>query len=283
MNKILLSSIIVVVILILVQSDVNKVEGTETTQASSQSLTINNLQEAINYSGKTRMLSMRTANQYGFQVCEKMDDERKEEAKKHLAQAQKMMNDIYAALLVYPTIADQEKLKKVVEDGLEVWRRMEKMLTIQPTIAGFQDIIALSDTLLGKNEAIVKALEEQSSGAKGKLVNIAGRQRMYSMKLARDYLAVSMGIDKEHRMELMLETADKFENAMHVMKDATDNTDKIKGTLKSISRMEWRVAYKSVNEFVKSKGVKYDVVMMFLYCERLLEKTNRLTGLYASL
>jgi hypothetical protein len=286
MKRVLLTSVIGVLALLQAQNCTGKTEEKEAihniAQTGSKSLAINNLQEAINYSGKTRMLSQRIANQYGFQVSEKMDAERKQDAKEKLTQAQKLMNDIYSALLAFAPIASQAELKEVVETGQEAWRQMEKKLARQPTKAGFVDILSLSDTLLSRNEAMTQKLTKQSSGSKGGLVNIAGRQRMYSMKLARDYLAASMNIDKANRMELMLETANNFESAIQVMKSASDNTNEIKGMLKSISMMEWRKVYQSVNECVKNKGTTFNVVMMFLYCERLLQKADRLTSLYTT-
>ena len=103
---------------------------------------------------------------------------------------------------------------------------------------------------------------------------------MYSMKLSRDYLAASMGVDKEHRMGLMLETVNVFDSAMLALEGASNNTADIKGLIKSITKMQWRKVYQIVSECIKDNGTKLNLFVMINFCETLLEKTGRLTMLY---
>jgi len=126
----------------------------------------------------------------------------------------------------------------------------------------------MSDKLLNRNDTMAKLIELHASDHQSKFIYIAGRQRMYSMKLSRDYLASRMGVDKEHRMSLMLETVYVFDSAMLALEGASNNTADIKGLIKSITKMQWRKVYQIVNECIKDNG------------ETLLEKTDRLTMLY---
>jgi hypothetical protein len=114
------------------------------------------------------------------------------------------------------------------------------------------------------------------------IINMAVRQQMYAMKLARDYLAASMDIDKEYRIDLMLDAAVEFESAMLMMEGATENTTKINGLIRSITRMEWGKVYETATECIESNGTKFHVPIMVKFSDTLLGKTERLAGLYVA-
>ncbi len=248
-------------------------------------LNLNNMKEAINYSTKTSMLSMRMANLYGIQVLQDYPAEKKQIAKRQLKDAMRTTNDIYKALLTFAPVANQPKLKQKVKMSQDYWFQLEKKLSKKPKKRRmkkkqFLKVLAMSDKLLNRNDTMAKLIELHASDHQSKFINIAGRQRMYSMKLSRDYLAARMGVDKEHRIGVMLETVNVFDSAMLALEGASNNTADIKGLIKSITKMQWRKVYQIVNECIKDNGTKLNLFVMINFCETLLEKTDRLTMLY---
>jgi hypothetical protein len=249
---------------------------------SAQAKTIETTEQAINSSGKTRMLSMKIAKLYGIQVLKNYPAGKKRLAQKELGKAKRTMNEIYKTLLTYPPIKSNEELVEIVKAAQSSWYQLEKMLSIPPSKTGFLDVLDISDTLLDDNEMMTSYVESLSPIPISEIINMAGRQQMYSQKLARDYLAASMGVDKEYRIDLMLDAAVEFECAMLMMEGVTENTAKIKGLIKSISRMEWRKVYETATECIESNGTKFNVVIMIKFCDTLLDKANRLTSLYVA-
>ena len=243
-------------------------------------LNLNNMKEAINYSSKTSMLSMRMANLYGIQVLQDYPAEKKQIAKRQLKDAMRTTNDIYKALLTFAPVANQPKLKQKVKMSQDYWLQLEKKLSKKPKKRRILKVLAMSDKLLNRNDTMAKLIELHASDHQSKFINIAGRQRMYSMKLSRDYLAARMGVDKEYRMSLMLETVNVFDSAMLALEGASNNTADIKGLIKSITKMQWRKVYQMVNECIKDNDTKLNLFVMINFCETLLEKTDRLTMLY---
>jgi hypothetical protein len=248
-------------------------------------LHLNNMKEAINYSTKTSMLSMRMANLYGIQVLQGYPAEKKQIAKKQLKDAMRTTNDIYKALLTFAPVENQPKLKQKVKMSQDYWFQLEKKLSKKPKKRKmkkkqFLKVLAMSDKLLNRNDTMAKLIELHASDHQSKFITIAGRQRMYSMKLSRDYLAARMGVDKEHRMSLMLETVNVFDSAMLALEGASNNTADINGLIKSITKMQWRKVYQIVNECIKDNGSTLNLFVMINFCEVLLEKTDRLTMLY---
>ncbi len=245
-----------------------------------QGATMNNVGDAINSSGKTRMLAMKMANLYGVQVAKEYPVEKKRLAQRNLITAKKNMNEIYTALLAYPHVSNKSRIVEAVKTAQSSWNRMEKVLSVPPSKTGLLDVLDASDRLLDDNETMTKHVESLSLVVLSDIINTAGRQRMYSQKLARDYVAASLGVDKEFRIDAMLDSAIEFESAMLKMEGATENTAKIKGLIKSITKMEWRKAYETATKCIESNGTEFNVAMMIKFCDTLLDKTNRLTGLY---
>ncbi|MCP5007406.1 MAG: hypothetical protein GY941_26240 [Planctomycetes bacterium] len=254
-------------------------ELTKTPQA--QNLTISSINEAIYYSAKTEMLSMLMAKLYGVQVLKDFPNESKRLAKRHLNDAKRMMNEIYMAFFVFPPVINQPELEQTIRTAQTYWIQLEKVLLKPPSKTGFLDVLDISDNLLDKNDIISKYLENIAPHPQSKLINMAGKLQMYTMKLVRDYLAASMGIEKQYRVELLLDAAIEFQDAMLTIEDASENTAKIKGLIKSITKMEWRIVYKTVTECIESNGTKFNILLMIDFCDKLLEKTKRLTNLYA--
>ncbi|MHC4267544.1 MAG: hypothetical protein ACYSTS_03675 [Planctomycetota bacterium] len=234
----------------------------------------------INISSATSVMTMKMAKLYGIQALKDYSIEKKQLAQKDLSAAKSTMSKIYKTLLAYSPIAGNKKLVEVVKAAQSSWYQMEKMLSVPPSSAGFLNVLDISDRLLDDNEMMTSYVESFLPVHIAEIINNSGRLRMYAQKLARDYLAASIGVDKEYRVALMLDSAIEFESAMLMMEGVTENTAKIKDLIKSITEIEWRKVYEAATICIESDGTKFNISMMMEFCDTLLEKTNRLTKLY---
>ncbi len=242
--------------------------------------TIENTELAIIRSGQTRALSMEMAKFYGIQVLKDYPVDKKRIAQKDLRKAKRTMNEIYKALLAFEPVATNTELVEIVKEAELSWYQMKKMLSIPPSKTGFLDVLDASDALLDNNEMMTSYMESLSPVPLSEIINMTARQQMYAMKLSRDYLAASMGIDKEYRLDLMMDAAVEFQSAMLILESVSENTAKTKGLIKSISRMEWQKVYKTVTECIESNGTTFNVFIMMAFCDTLMEKVNRLVNIH---
>ncbi|MDR4503465.1 MAG: tetratricopeptide repeat protein [Candidatus Scalindua sp.] len=257
------------------QTDVTSVEPGQT-----KAVMIRDINDALNLSGKTRMLSMLMTNLYGVQVLKDYPAVKKKLAEKELIDAKRTISEIYNELLMYTPVADSNELTKTVNSAQANWSQLEKVLSQAPVQDRFSDVLDASDKLLEENEMMTSYMESLSPVPLSEIITIAGRQRMYSQKLLRDYLAASMGVDKEYRIDSMLDAAVEFESTMLALEGVSENTSEIKGLINSITKMEWRKVYKAATECIESNGTKFNVPLMVKFCDTLLDKTDRLTKLY---
>ena len=242
--------------------------------------TIEHTNLAIHSSGKTRMLAMKMSKLYGVQALKNFPTGKKQLAQRDLVKAKTAMGEIYKALLAFEPVATNAELAEAVKTAQSSWIELEKLLSKPPSKTGFLDVLEASDVLLDNNEIMTSYMESLSPVPMSEIINMAVRQQMYAMKLSRDYLAASIDIDKEYRIDLMLDAAIEFESAMLMMEGATENTAKINGLIKSITRMEWKKVYETATECIESNGEKFNIPMMVKFCDTLLGKAERLAGLY---
>ncbi len=264
-------------------NSVSQKDTTEMVTEQTEILSINGFNDAINYSGKTRMLSMRIAKLYGIQVLKNYPVDKKQKAKKDLNDTKKIANKIYKALLAFPPASANTEVNKAIKESQAYWYQMEKILSKEPTKEAFSAVLDMSDNMLEKNNTMTKYLESLAPYAQSELILIAGRHRTNSMNLPHDFLAASMDIHKARHMDSMFESAALFNNDMLTLEDASVNTSEIKGLIKSITNMEWQIVYETVNKCVEDNGTKFNVLTMINFCEKLLIKTDRLTKLYVGI
>ncbi len=246
-------------------------------------VSVNDMKSAIGFNNQAGMLSAQVAKLYGVLASEKINSQRKQQARDQLLFAQNEIDAIYNELLWYIPNIGEANLQQPIESANEYWQRIKKNMLTTPNINNFRKIIDLNDKLIYQNAILTKRLERRAIRKPGHLVSITTKQNLLVNKLARDYLAASMDIDKAEHLENILTIANEFERWLLYMQDYPDNTAQIKGVLNSIAKMEWRHIYQSLNECVVSEGTEFHELMMFVFSGKVQEKTERLVSLYLEL
>ncbi|MDR7307712.1 type IV pili methyl-accepting chemotaxis transducer N-terminal domain-containing protein [Rhodoferax saidenbachensis] len=116
----------------------------------------------------------------------------------------------------------------------------------------------------------------------GKLVNIAGRQRMLSQRMAKFYLAATLPVDASVATAEIAKARNEFTTAMELLRNAPEATLRIKDEL-TLADAQWVFFDMALKQLQEGAQRPRPMAEIFISSENLLAVMDRVTGMYSSL
>ncbi|WP_292660944.1 type IV pili methyl-accepting chemotaxis transducer N-terminal domain-containing protein [Nitratifractor sp.] len=233
------------------------------------SIEIKNLAQAVNEAGRQRMLTQRMLKDYAMIGIGNTFGNPKEDLKKVMA----MFEDHLKALTAFAT---DPETKKSLEEQRKLWEPIKKMLSEPPTKERAIELQGKLDALLKAADRTTKLFAKQTGQKSGKIINISGRQRMLSQRMANLYMLKVWGINDPQFKEKMAAAMKLFNDSLNLLIKSDLNTDQINKLLKRVKQnfMFFQVMNRSQNRFIPS--------LIYKKSNEILKDMNTVTGLYAS-
>jgi len=238
---------------------------------------IAHISEAINKSGRQRMLSQRLAKAY-LQIGQDIDAER---SKKILSDSLVLFERQLVDLKAFaPTQENKAELQEVDQ----AWMRYKTALTVAaPNPQDAHKVLVLNEDVLKLANAATMQLEKSSGTTIAGYVNMAGRQRMLSQRMAKFYQAINWGIATPEMKSKLSGARDEFVAAMATLNAAPKNTPEIKRELE-LAQVQWVFFDNALHaESDNAAFRKQLAVNVATTSERILEVMDRITGMYERL
>jgi nitrate/nitrite-specific signal transduction histidine kinase len=236
---------------------------------------IANANESINKAGRLRMLSQRMAKAY----CQIGLDVLSDNSRRILDLSVKLYQEHLNELKAFAPSVD---IKATYTELDAIWQRYRQLLIGVPSVNNARLIAQINEDALRVAHLGTTQLELASSASAGRLINISGRQRMLSQRLAKFYMFRQWGIGIPGMDTEMQLAKREYASAMDALDRTPENTDKIKSEL-SLARTQWMFFEHSLQQQSIGDKNPHHAVSVASTSERILEMMDHVTDLYALL
>ena len=225
----------------------------------------------IDIAGKQRMLSQRIVKDYLYIGNKVATFKAKKQLKKALAE----LKNSHKVLVESINDPEIKNLLLFVEMSTEDFEATSKETY---TLDNAKLILDLGESMLEGSQYVVDSLKNSVKTNDSKIVDVAGRQRMLSQRIAKYYIAYQSGIRDTNTIEQMQDSITLFSSTHKQLMQNPDNTPEINRNLKRVDRL-WKIVYKFYLNIEKG-GLP---LIVFNTTDTIMKKMNIITGLYTKL
>ena len=226
--------------------------------------------EAVNVAGRQRMLTQRITKAYlligsgiGVEKAEKQRDDAVALFTKQLA-----MLKVYAPV---GGIADQ---LAIIEHD---WKTFRKMAMGSPNKSDAVNLVSMSDSLLARCHQVVLDIVKLSSIKETELVNMSGRQRMLTQRIAKFYTSQFWGVNSEESGQNLKVSVGEFEKALAKLMTSELNTKEISHQLERVEN-QWKFSKVGFQRSLDNE--EYVPLLIASTMESILSKMENIVKLY---
>jgi nitrate/nitrite-specific signal transduction histidine kinase len=235
---------------------------------------IADINSAINKAGRQRMLSQRIAKAY-FQLGQNVDPER----------SQRVLDSSIALfdrqLVELKNFAPTPEIKNTYLELQQSWLSYKDVLVgAPPSKSGGKTVLALSEDVLRLAHQGTVQLEKHSGTTTGRLVNIAGRQRMLSQRMAKFYQGIGWGVSDNSAAAELDKARKEFVAAHDELKKAARDQKALRDALDVVGR-QWIFFEAALNQ--KGGDRRYYAADVAVASELILQEMEGAVGLFEKL
>jgi hypothetical protein len=235
---------------------------------------VTDLNDAINKAGRQRMLSQRLAKSWCAIGLNVLPDQ----ARETLQQSMAVFDRQLAELKAFAPNADVRARFQTLEP---LWSDYKAVLVgTPPAKERANGLFAIAGLVLQAAHQGTVQLEQASGKALGRLVNIAGRQRMLSQRMAAFYFSACWDVQSRTAVAELNTAHDEFTAAHELLKKAPEATPAIRNELAQ-AESQFVFFAAALRALKPGQPDARGMANVFTTSERILQTMDGVTGLFS--
>lgn len=226
--------------------------------------------DLINTAGKQRLLSQRIAKAYFYSGS----DIQRKRADMQLDTSRKIFRINHNEL---KNKVDDPAIQSVLSFVEFAYTEFDDLVSQPYNRENAALVLDLSETLLETSHDVVLKLEKLSGTKNGQLINISGRQRMLSQRIAKYYIAYKSGFKDENSVLQLEQAIAQFEQTFIDLHMEKSNTELLSSLLTRV-QTQWDMVKPQLLGVEKGRRPS----LVFLSTDRITKRMNVVTAMYIS-